>query len=115
MSGPRARAKGAPVATSGRLGTAPQASLRARRRRPQALAGTVAANVLTHGTGALNIDACRIGTNGERIATPQSNPDNRDPSSYAVLSDRERFQQMQRDSIEAHQHPRSLARERRPR
>ncbi len=26
------------------------------------LAGTIAANVLTHGTGALNIDACRIGT-----------------------------------------------------
>lgn len=26
------------------------------------LAGTVAANVLAHGTGALNIDACRIGT-----------------------------------------------------
>jgi site-specific DNA-methyltransferase (adenine-specific) len=29
-------------------------------RRP--LAGTVAANVLAHGTGALNIDACRVGT-----------------------------------------------------
>lgn len=28
------------------------------------LIGTVAANVLAHGTGALNIDACRIGTNG---------------------------------------------------
>ncbi|QDM57447.1 DNA methylase [Mycobacterium phage Mahavrat] len=28
------------------------------------LAGTVAANVLEHGTGALNIDACRIGTQG---------------------------------------------------
>ena len=26
------------------------------------LAGTVAANVLTHGTGALNIDACRVGS-----------------------------------------------------
>jgi hypothetical protein len=26
------------------------------------LSGTVAANVLTHGTGALNIDACRVGT-----------------------------------------------------
>ncbi|MGP5376342.1 DNA-methyltransferase [Brachybacterium alimentarium] len=26
------------------------------------LAGTVAGNVLTHGTGALNIDACRVGT-----------------------------------------------------
>lgn len=28
------------------------------------LIGTVAANVLAHGTGALNIDACRIGTDG---------------------------------------------------
>lgn len=28
------------------------------------LAGTVAGNVLTYGTGALNIDACRIGTTG---------------------------------------------------
>ncbi|SIJ32438.1 DNA-methyltransferase [Mycobacteroides abscessus] len=30
------------------------------------LAGTVAANVLEHGTGALNIDACRVGTD-ERV------------------------------------------------
>ena len=29
------------------------------------LVGTVAANVLEHGTGALNIDGCRVGTNGE--------------------------------------------------
>lgn len=29
------------------------------------LEGTVANNVLTHGTGAINVDACRIGTNGE--------------------------------------------------
>lgn len=28
------------------------------------LDGTVAANALTHGTGALNIDGCRIGTDG---------------------------------------------------
>jgi len=28
------------------------------------LTGTVAANVLTHGTGALNIDGCRVGTEG---------------------------------------------------
>ena len=32
------------------------------------LIGTVAQNVLEHGTGALNIDACRIDTNGETIA-----------------------------------------------
>src|SRR5690606_886155 len=30
------------------------------------LAGTVAANVLEHGTGALNIDACRVGTDSTR-------------------------------------------------
>lgn len=29
------------------------------------LVGTVAANVLAHGTGALNIDGCRVATNGE--------------------------------------------------
>lgn len=34
------------------------------------LAGTVAANVLEHGTGAVNVDACRIGfQDGERIQT----------------------------------------------
>jgi len=36
------------------------------------LAGTVAANVLQHGTGALNIDASRIGTGDDR--TPGGNP-----------------------------------------
>jgi site-specific DNA-methyltransferase (adenine-specific) len=30
------------------------------------LTGTVAANVLAHGTGALNIDGCRVGTEGAR-------------------------------------------------
>ena len=30
------------------------------------LAGTVAANVLAHGTGALNIDGCRVGTGEDR-------------------------------------------------
>ncbi len=30
------------------------------------LVGTVAANVLAHGTGALNIDGCRVATNGEQ-------------------------------------------------
>ncbi len=30
--------------------------------------GTVAANVLAHGTGGLNIDGCRVGTDGERPA-----------------------------------------------
>lgn len=31
------------------------------------LVGTVAANVLQHGTGALNIDGCRISTDGEEL------------------------------------------------
>jgi len=31
------------------------------------LIGTVAANVLLHGTGALHIDACRVGTGGDKI------------------------------------------------
>jgi len=35
------------------------------------LIGTVAENVLTHGTGALNIDGCRIGTDG---GTTKGNP-----------------------------------------
>jgi hypothetical protein len=41
------------------------------------LIGTVAANVLEHGTGALNIDACRVVTNGEKIQVPQSDPTKR--------------------------------------
>ena len=44
-------------------------------RRP--LEGTVAANALEHGTGALNIDGCRIATNGERIDAGISDPANR--------------------------------------
>ena len=38
---------------------------------------TVAKNVLAHGTGALNIDATRISTNGEVLGTPQSDPTKR--------------------------------------
>ena len=33
------------------------------------LVGTVAANVLAHGTGALNIDGCRVGPDGERAVS----------------------------------------------
>ena len=33
--------------------------------------GTVAANVLEHGTGALNIDGCRVGTDGSRTNSSQ--------------------------------------------
>lgn len=34
------------------------------------LIGTVAGNVLAHGTGAINVDGCRVGMNGETIARP---------------------------------------------
>lgn len=40
----------------------------------KSLIGTVAENVLAHGTGALNIDGCRIRTDGETIHAPQSDP-----------------------------------------
>lgn len=36
--------------------------------------GTVAANVLKWGTGALNVDACRIGTGGERLSCSRADP-----------------------------------------
>ncbi|ANU79475.1 DNA methyltransferase [Mycobacterium phage Gompeii16] len=36
------------------------------------LSGTVAANVLEHGTGALNIDACRIATDEDRSRPPRA-------------------------------------------
>ncbi len=36
------------------------------------LVGTVAANVLAHGTGALNIDGCRVVTDGESTVRPES-------------------------------------------
>lgn len=41
-------------------------------RKPLAGGSTVAANVLKHGTGALNIDACRVG-DGERVNAPVGN------------------------------------------
>jgi site-specific DNA-methyltransferase (adenine-specific) len=31
------------------------------------LCGTVAENVLTHGTGGINVDACRVGANGDKL------------------------------------------------
>jgi DNA modification methylase len=36
------------------------------------LAGTVAENVLAHGTGALNVDGCRVGTDGETTRSKQA-------------------------------------------
>ena len=58
-----------------RLGHSVEARLGANHRGAQAVAGTVAENVQAHGTGALNIDGCRIaaadGTSTER--TPSQN------------------------------------------
>jgi site-specific DNA-methyltransferase (adenine-specific) len=66
--------------------------------------GTYAHNVLTHGVGALNIDATRIGTGGESIRAPQSNPANRSGVVGTDLgitgASAERFQQAQRESAE---------------
>jgi hypothetical protein len=60
---PGDRGRGASV---DRVGDRAEAGVRAdRRRAAKPLAGTVARNVLAHGTGALNIDACRIGQNEE--------------------------------------------------
>lgn len=68
------------------------------------LVGTVAANVLGYGTGAINIDGCRIGTNGEQIKVPQSDPTNRQGTVGRDLgisrADPDRFQAAQRASIE---------------
>jgi hypothetical protein len=46
------------------------------------LMGTVAANVLTHGTGALNIDGCRIGT---REHSPQITGAKKTGNTYGVI------------------------------
>jgi site-specific DNA-methyltransferase (adenine-specific) len=47
-------------------------------RRP--LIGTVAANIAEHGTGAINIDGCRIETDDELVAGTSSIPCRHDPS-----------------------------------
>lgn len=54
------------------------------------LIGTVAQNVLTHGTGALNIDACRIPLDGDYKSRPNGRPsmtglgDNYDPANANI-------------------------------
>lgn len=40
------------------------------------LVGTVAGNVIKHGTGAINIDGCRIGDEGGTVTTPTGKPKN---------------------------------------
>jgi site-specific DNA-methyltransferase (adenine-specific) len=52
------------------------------------LAGTVAANVLAHGTGALNIDACRVGTSKEVPASPSAGGQHGTYSPIGALSER---------------------------
>jgi hypothetical protein len=65
--------------------------------------GTVAANLLAHGTGAINVDGCRVSTEGETFRAPQSDPGNRDGTQmfgFDEYSARERFQAAQRASTE---------------
>lgn len=69
------------------------------------LIGTVAANVLEHGTGALNIDGCRIKpVAGEVVDCGLADPANRQGvfggTVFNQTSNKERFQQAQRESIE---------------
>jgi hypothetical protein len=65
--------------------------------------GTVAANVLEWGTGAINVDGCRVGTNGEKFSIPQSDPTRRAGTVGTDLgitgSSIEDFQKAQADSI----------------
>lgn len=68
------------------------------------LDGTVAANVAKWGTGALNIDGCRIATTGEAFRAPQSDPAKRSGVVGSDLgisaADTDKFQAAQRASIE---------------
>lgn len=48
------------------------------------LAGTVAATVLLHGTGALNIDGCRIEANDDQLAAKYASIQNAGPRSNSV-------------------------------
>jgi len=69
------------------------------------LSGTVAANVLVHGTGALNVDGCRVRlADGEVVHAPQSDPTQRAGDVGRDLgftgNDAEAFRQAQRESIE---------------
>jgi DNA modification methylase len=64
---------------------------------------TVAANVLRHGTGAINVDGCRIETSGEVFHVPQSTPENRTGVVGMAMQARStaaRNQAFQRESIE---------------
>lgn len=68
------------------------------------LVGTVAENVLAHGTGGINIDGCRISSAGETFRAPQSDPSKRVGEVGTDLGitrkSTEAFQAAQRESIE---------------
>lgn len=72
------------------------------------LEGTVADNLAAHGTGTLNIEACRIGTDGESFRAPQRNPGNRanalSPTDISALqfhkTDIDKMRAAQHESIE---------------
>lgn len=69
------------------------------------LEGTVAANVLKYGTGAMNIDGCRVPpVGGETVHAPQSDPTKREGEVGRDLgftaNDAAKFRQAQRESIE---------------
>lgn len=65
---------------------------------------TVAANVVKWGTGALNINGCRVSTEGEVIHTPQSDPEKCRGTVGADLgitrADKAQFQEAQAASVE---------------
>jgi len=65
---------------------------------------TGAANLLKHGVGAVNIDGCRVPTEGEVFRAPQSDPSKRSGTVGSDLgisrADTEAFQAAQRASIE---------------
>jgi DNA modification methylase len=68
------------------------------------LDGTFAQNAEQHGIAGLNIDGARIGTNGEKIHVPQSDPANRKGVVGTDLGisdvDAEKFRSAQRASVE---------------
>ena len=52
------------------------------------LVGTVAENVLRHGTGGINVDGCRVGTDGGRVRNSESADGKSAPGSFTVYRDR---------------------------
>jgi DNA modification methylase len=72
-------------------------------RKPLARGKTIAGNVMEYGTGALNIDACRVSTDGESFHAPQSDPANRQGVvgiAIQATGNAERNHAQQRASIE---------------